>query len=110
MICNIPARAAQPAKYPGPCDAQSPATVYKRKVRIKCIRYEHKTNIIIHTQEPTNNAQAPLADEQIPALPPNKAAKKPKTTVVHRPTSGLTPATTVYVCNNVGRIYMRYET
>ena len=46
-------------------------------------------------------AQAPLADEQIPALPPNKAAKKPKTTVVHRPTSGLTPATTVYVCNSM---------
>src|SRR5210317_1050167 len=29
----------------------------------------------------------------MPALPPNIAAKKPSTTVVHRPTRGLTPAT-----------------
>ena len=37
--------------------------------------------------------QAPEALEQMPARPPRLAAVKPKTTVVHNPTKGLTPAT-----------------
>jgi hypothetical protein len=36
---------------------------------------------------------APDADEQMPARPPNAAAKKPSVTVDHSPTSGETPAT-----------------
>ena len=66
MICYNPANAAHPAKYDGPCDAHNAATTT-----------EH----------------APDAEEQIPARPPNRAAKNPNTTVVHRPTNGETPAT-----------------
>mmetsp|Transcript_32473 Transcript_32473/g.67153 ORF Transcript_32473/g.67153 Transcript_32473/m.67153 type:complete len:89 (+) Transcript_32473:60-326(+) len=62
----MPARAAHPARYPGPWLAQSAATTTE---------------------------QAPDAEEQIPALSPKAAAKNPRTTVVHKPTNGETPAT-----------------
>mmetsp|Transcript_10748 Transcript_10748/g.22844 ORF Transcript_10748/g.22844 Transcript_10748/m.22844 type:complete len:117 (+) Transcript_10748:1296-1646(+) len=65
-ICKIPASKAHTDRYGAPIAAQSGATTTE---------------------------QAPLAELQIPGLPPKAAATKPKRTVVHNPTSGETPAT-----------------